>query len=193
MWVWLWLRCLSILSAASPSSYSVFFSNNRSMCVLLFYIYVCTFQIYALSLPPPPTMPLPLLCLLYKVFAEACNVWKTFCQKLHLRCYTQFFFVDVVVVVVGEKTISFCFSWIIIFVKVLLMNYGHCMRGCMWVLVSVSVYVEVGEGNALSEQFSDAKVNLLHSVSCYRENILKSFTIKHLITTEMKWGENYII
>lgn len=53
-------------------------------------------------------------------------------------------------------------------------------------LVCVSVYVEVGEGNALSEQFSDAKVNLLHSVSCYRENILKSFTIKHLITTEMK-------
>lgn len=44
------------------------------MCVLLFYIYVCTFQIYALSLPPPPTMPLPLLRLLYKVFAEACNV-----------------------------------------------------------------------------------------------------------------------
>lgn len=48
------------------------------------------------------------------------------------------------------------------------------------------VRVDVGEGNALSEQFSDAKVNLLHSVSCYRENILKSFTIKHLITTEMK-------
>lgn len=89
----------------------------------------------------------------------------------------------------GEKTISFCFSWIIIFVKVFLMNYGHCVRFCMWVCVCV----EVGEGNALSEQFSDAKVNLLHSVSCYREHILKSFTIKHLIITEMKWGENYII
>lgn len=42
------------------------------MCVLLFYIYVCTFEIYALPLPPPPNFPL--LCLLYKVFAEACNV-----------------------------------------------------------------------------------------------------------------------
>jgi len=25
------------------------------------------------------------------------------------------------------KTISFCFSWIIIFVKLLLMNYGNCV------------------------------------------------------------------
>lgn len=57
---------------------------------------------------------------------------------------------------------------------------------CDSVCECVCVCVEVGEGNALSEQFSDAKVNLLHSVSCYRENILKSFTIKHLITTEMK-------
>lgn len=48
------VRCLSILSAASPSSYSVFFSNNLSMCVLLFYIYVCTFEIYALPLRTPP-------------------------------------------------------------------------------------------------------------------------------------------